>query len=252
MTGGDPDGDEVRLEWGGDYSPSGWYSRNGSHTIRVRAVDPYGAASPWQEKTIEFVNQAPSKPTISKNPTAGVVRPSQQVTITASSTDPEGDTITCEWDGRAAETAAYAYGKHLVKCRAVDAFGAASPWSAIVFFVADNSGGGMTLVSENSYIEEPGVSFENEGETIYGFITEYTYDVPAVKGHSGRDHGKIEAYNILSGQWDQIAYKDTNNGVSFSGTLPTGMYTQMRFYYYTNHDCMYNKSNITYSIVFDF
>ena len=73
-----------------------------------------------------------------------------------------------------------------------------------------------------------------------------------MKGHSGRDHGKIEAYNILSGQWDQIAYKDTNNGVSFSGTVPTGMYTQMRFYYYTNHDCMYNKSNITYSIVFDF
>ena len=37
-----------------------------------------------------------------------------------------------------------------------------------------------------------------------------------------------------------------------SGKLPTGTYTQMRFYYYTNHDCMYNKSNITYSIVFDF
>ena len=44
----------------------------------------------------------------------------------------------------------------------------------------------------------------------------------------------------------------TNNGVTLSGQLPAGTYTQMRFYYYTNHDCMYNKSNITYSIVFDF
>ncbi len=251
-TGSDPDGDTVTLEWGGDYNSSGWYSRNGSHTIRVRAVDSYGAASPWQEKTIEFVNQAPSKPVISRNPANGVVRPSQAVTITASSTDPEGDAITYEWDGRDKETTTYGYGKHLVKCRAVDAYGAASPWSAIVFFVADDVGGGMTLTSANSFIEETGISFNDDGETIYGYITEYTFDVPPVSGHNGSDYGKIEAYNILTGQWDQIAYKETNNGVTLSGQLPTGTYTQMRFYYYTNHNCMYNKSNITYSIVFDF
>ncbi len=251
-TGSDPDGDTVTLEWGGDYNSSGWYSRNGSHTIRVRAVDSYGAASAWQEKTIEFVNQAPSKPVITRSPANGVVRPSQAVTITASSTDPEGDSITYEWDGRDKETTTYGYGKHLVKCRAVDAYGAASPWSAIVFFVADDVGGGMTLTSANSFIEETGISFNDDGETIYGYITEYTFDVPPVSGHNGSDYGKIEAYNILTGQWDQIAYKTTNNGVTLSGQLPTGTYTQMRFYYYTNHDCMYNKSNITYSIVFDF
>ena len=251
-TGSDPDGDTVRLEWDGDYNSSGWYSRNGSHTVRVRAVDAYGATSAWQEKTFEFVNQAPSKPVITRTPANGVVRPSQAVTITASSTDPEGDTITYEWDGRDAETTTYGYGKHLVKCRAVDSFGAASPWSAIVFFVADDVGGGMTLTTANSYIEESGISFEDNGETIYGYITEYTFDVPAVSGHSGSDYGRIEAYNILTGTWDEIAYKTTNNGVTLSGQLPAGIYTQMRFYYYTNHDCMYNKSNITYSIVFDF
>ena len=251
-TGSDPDGDAVTLEWGGDYSASGWYSRTGAHTVRVRAVDAYGAASPWQEKTFEFVNQAPSKPVIARNPANGVVRPSQAVTTPASSTDPEGDAITYEWEGRDAETATYGYGKHLIKCRAVDSFGAASSWSAIVFFVADDVGGGMTLTTANSFIEEPGISFEDNGEIIYGYITEYTFDVPAVSGHSGSDYGKIDAYNVLTGTWDEIAYKTTNNGVTLSGQLPAGTYTKMRFYYYTNHDCMYNKSNITYSIVFDF
>ena len=252
VTTSDPDGDAVTLEWGGDYSSSGWYSRNSSHTLRVRAVDSYGAVSAWQEKSFEFVNQAPSKPVITRTPANGVVRPNQSVTITASSTDPEGDTITYEWDGRAAETATYNYGKHLVKCRAVDSFGAASPWSAIVFFVADDAAGGMVLTSENSYIEETGISFEADGETFYGYITEFTFDVPAVSGHYGSDYGKVEAYNILTGEWEEVAYKTTSNGVTLSGNLPANTYTQMRFYYYTNHDCMYNKSNITYSVVYDF
>ena len=62
----------------------------------------------------------------------------------------------------------------------------------------------------------------------------------------------MEAYNILTGQWDEVAYETTTNGVTLTGTLPGGTYTKMRFYYYTSHDCMYDKSNITYSIVFDF
>ncbi len=62
----------------------------------------------------------------------------------------------------------------------------------------------------------------------------------------------MEAYNILTGEWEEVAYKTTSNGVNLSGNLPANTYTQMRFYYYTNHDCMYNKSNITYSVVYDF
>lgn len=93
----DPDGDTVSLEWDGDYRADGLYERDKVHTIRVRAVDQYGAASEWDEKTMEFVNQAPSAPVIHKTPSDGVVRPDQTVTITASSTDPEGDDITYIW-----------------------------------------------------------------------------------------------------------------------------------------------------------
>ena len=75
------------------------------------------------------------------------------------------------------------------------------------------------------------------GFLVPAYITEYTFDVPPVSGHNGSDYGRVEAYNIRTGQWDEIAYKTTNNGVTLSGKLPTGTYTQMRFYYYTNHDC---------------
>ena len=114
------------------------------------------------------------------------------------------------------------------------------------------SGGGMELTDANSYLEEPGISFTDDGETIYGYITKYSFNVPAVSGHSGNDWGKVEAYNILTKQWDQVAYKEVSNGVNLSGTLPSGTYTQMRFHYYTNHNCMYGKSNLTYTVEYEF
>ncbi len=34
------------------------------------------------------------------------------------------------------------------------------------------------------------------------------------------------------------------------GTLKPGVSSKLEFYYYTPHNCMYNKSNITYSVEF--
>ena len=73
-----------------------------------------------------------------------------------------------------------------------------------------------------------------EGATI----TEYTFTVPPVDGHSGSDFGRVRGYNKMTGQWDQLDYGTTSNGISFTRTLGAGVYTQLEFYYYTNHDCM--------------
>ena len=62
----------------------------------------------------------------------------------------------------------------------------------------------------------------------------YTFTVPPVDGHSGDDYGT------------------TSNGISFSRELTPGVYTKLQMQYYTNHDCMYNKSNITYTAEFVF
>lgn len=240
----DPDGDTVSLEYSGNTADS--YYTIGTHTVRVRAKDIWGLYSEWADITFTIANSAPSTPVITRTPDGNSIAPGVAITITAASTDPDGDAITYVWEGRPAQISTeYPLGKNVVRVKAVDATGAESPWAAIVFFVADpNKGGGMTLTGPESVILEQGIT----GSTI----TSYTFTVPPVEGHSGQDFGRVRGYNVLTGQWDQLDYGTTTNGITFSRSLSAGIYSQLEFYYYTNHQCMYNKSNITYSVAFYF
>lgn len=239
----DPDGDATTLEWENRAADN--YYAVGTHTIRVRAKDTTGLYSGWVSKTFTIANSAPATPVITRTPNGNSVPPGTPVTIRATSSDPDGDSITLVWEGRNTETQTYPRGKNVVRVKAVDSAGAESPWSAIVFFVADsNGGGGMTLTGPDSVILENGL----EGATI----TDYTFTVPPVSGHSGSDFGRVRGYNKLTGQWDQLDYGTTSNGITFTRTLGAGVYTKLEFYYYTNHNCMYNKSNITYSVTYHF
>ncbi|MEA4822198.1 MAG: S-layer homology domain-containing protein [Erysipelotrichales bacterium] len=237
----DADGDATTLEW--DNKAADNYYAVGMHTIRVRAQDATGLYSEWVSETFSIANSAPTAPVITRTPNGNSVAPGTPVTIKATSSDPDGDPVTLVWEGRNAETQTYPLGKNIVRVKAVDSAGTESPWSAIVFFVADsNGGGGMTLTGPDSVIMENGL----EGATI----TEYTFTVPPVSGHSGSDFGRVRGYNVLTGQWDQLDYGTTTNGITFTRTLGAGVYSKLEFYYYTNHDCMYNKSNITYSVTY--
>jgi hypothetical protein len=240
----DPDGDAVTLEYSGNTADS--YYPVGTHTVKVRAKDAWGLYSDWTDISFTVANSAPTTPVITRTPDGNSVAPGVPITITATSTDHDGDPITYAWEGRPAQiSTAYPLGKNVVRVKAVDSTGAESPWAAIVFFIADpNKGGGMTLSGPESVILEQGIA----GATI----TNYTFTVPPVSGHSGNDYGRVRGYNILTGQWDQLDYSPTTNGITFSRNLSPGIYSQLEFYYYTNHDCMYNKSNITYSVNFYF
>lgn len=243
VSSSDPDGDSISYEYqnktGDNYYPVG------THTVFVRAKDSYGAVSAWKSVTFTLVNSAPTRPTITRTPNGNSVAPGTPVTLKASSTDANGDEITYVWEGRPQETMVYSLGKHTVRVKAVDSLGAESPWAAIVFFVMDSNGsGGMMLTGPNSTIMENGL----EGATI----TKYTFTVPAVYGHYGSDYGRVRGYNIKTGVWDQLDYQTTENGISFTRTLPSGTYSKLEMYYYTNHNCMYNKSNITYTVEYYF
>jgi len=229
----DADGDKTTLEWSGKASDD--YYAIGTHTIKVRAKDEAGVYSEWVSQTFTINNSAPTTPVITRTPNGNCVDPGSAVTISASSTDPDGDMVTYIWEGRDSERQAYPLGKNVVRVKAVDATGAESPWAAIVFFVADaTSGGGMTLTGPDSTINENGL----EGATI----TQYTFTVPPVDGHSGNDFGRVRGYNVKTNQWDQLSYGTTSNGITFTNTLDAGTYSKLEFYYYTNHNCSATRS----------
>lgn len=242
-TSNDADGDSITLEWENKASDN--YYAVGTHTIRVRAKDSTGAYSEWVSQTFTVANSAPTRPVITRTPNGNCVAPGTAVTITAQSTDADRDAITYVWENRPAQSHVYPLGKNIVRVKAVDSTGAESPLAAIVFFVADGNGsGGMTLTGPDSTILENGI----EGATI----TKYTFTVPPVSGHSGNDYGRVRGYNVLTNQWDQLDYGTTSNGITFEKSLNSGLYSKLEFYYFTNHNCMYGKSNITYSVEYFF
>ena len=165
------------------------------------------------------------------------------MTLTATSTDPDGDAVHFEWEG-VTDDGTYPIGKHIIRCRAIDTAGLKSPATAVVFFAADEmSGGGMELVDAESRIVEEGI----DGATI----SKYEFDVPAVDGHSGNDYGQVRGFNVHTGEWELIEKRDVSNGITMTGTLEQGKYSKLEFFYYASH-CMYNKCNITYNVEFYF
>lgn len=198
---------------------------------------------------IVFENNAPSTPTITMNPDKTFVEVGTAVKLTASgSADEDGDEITYEWEGRDKETNTYKLGQNVVQVRAVDSRGAVSAWTAKSFFVVDtkNEAGGMTLNGPYSTIHEKGLP----GATI----TEFTFIVPPVSGHfSNGDYSSVDGFNIKTGKWENVYRANgVTNGHTAIKTLTPGLYSELKMTYYTDHDCMYNKSNITYAVDYYF
>ncbi len=107
----DADGDATTMEFQGRTADD--YYSVGTHTIKVRAKDEAGFYSDWLVKTFTITNEAPTAPVISRSPNTNSVAPGTVVTITAQSSDPEGDAISYVWENRNSETQTYPLGTPL-------------------------------------------------------------------------------------------------------------------------------------------
>lgn len=229
----DPDGDPTALDWDG--RTAGDYYSLGDHTVRVRARDSFGAYSDWTDVPFSIVNSAPERPAITRTPSEPFIMPGNTVTITVNAVDPDGDPLTYVWENRPSETYAYPDGRQIVKVKAIDPFGAESPTKRIMFLMGDpNRAGNLMLTGPDSSISEPGIE---DATLVY-----YKFVVPPVAGHSGQDFGRVRGYNRITGQWDQLDYGTTSNGISFERNLAAGTYTKLDLYYYTNHNCSATRS----------
>ena len=238
--------------------PRSYIERNLSVTVKAAehstAVTGSGTASiviekrPKSTQSTQRPNTAPSTPVITKTP-SGNVNETQEVTITALSTDAEGDDITYVWTGRLAETSTYPIGRQTITCKAVDEFGLESELAALVFYVVDSAtgSGGVLLTDAESRIYENGI----DGATI----THFTFNVPSVSGHYGDDYAWVRGLNVNTQLWEYVpnfpGLVYVSNGVYMEGDLTPGVYSRLEFFYYASH-CMYGQSNITYTVDFVF
>lgn len=102
------------------------------YEIKVRFYDALNVPSDWIAKTIVITNRAPNMPTVNVNNTQQNINGKIRVYLTASATDPDGDTVTYEWDGKASDDL-YPIGTNVVKVRAKDSHGAYSAWQTVTF-----------------------------------------------------------------------------------------------------------------------
>lgn len=110
VAGTDPDGGPVAFSWDldgdGTYGdstaaspPARSYPRAGTRTIGVRVTDDDGdpgSSTVQRTQVVTVTNRAPSTPVITAQP--GTAARGESVQLTASSTDPEGTSLTYGWD----------------------------------------------------------------------------------------------------------------------------------------------------------
>ena len=113
----------------------------GSYMLTASLTDAYGNVK-TEQSCFEVTNNAPTAPriTTSVDYTDGINTYSADckvwTTISVTASDPDGDSISLEYDGNSADSAYYGLGTHKARIRAIDEWGAASEWAEQTFTVA--------------------------------------------------------------------------------------------------------------------
>jgi type II secretory pathway pseudopilin PulG len=143
----DADGDVITYLWkvdNGTWSstkPNGTFLV-GNHTVYFEALDTHNAST-INSVTFDSINNAPTTPVISISPT-GTLGVNDIVTFTQVATDPDGDSMTYQWNVdnngwvNTSPNGKYSLGNHTISGRAIDFFGAISNVATSSFGVTNS------------------------------------------------------------------------------------------------------------------
>lgn len=194
----DDEGAYVEFDRSSGYAAGSGYYGLGHYSIRARSCDGYGGYSDWATASFDVNNSAPTSPSIDVNVnySRAINKFSPQcmvwadVTPSGASASDTGDSIRYEYaDEGNCPSAYYGLGDHLIKVRAVDEFGAASPWVESTFSVGQSSAPIMHLASPDieegsSHIDgtsadvEWGVSVSSDADSRVELMVDYYDEVP--------------------------------------------------------------------------
>ena len=233
------DRDATKLEWASDSATTnqGAYLGIGSHIIKVRTVDAFGAVSDWTTKTtnIGVVGQADPNGTVYQTPTStlkspdlnnndattnnnvkfnvtsNAVTPVQVRTIdyyhqTTKTTNPNVN----QGQQTTAITQHYDNGRHLLVSEVRDLFGNCSYGNQFFIVGSTTAGGGANISSQTTSIAEAGVF---DGDTALAYINGFTFDIPSIFGHSSGGADWVTITGIkLDGSEEQIIHFNSSDG----------------------------------------
>lgn len=220
--GNDPDGDRVTYEYAMDSARDGYYGL-GSHTVKVRSVDEWGEASEWHTHSFDIESEAPEVVLTSQalGESASTTNPQVDFTAFVTSDDPyqlsavdyyvpgSGYAVAPNNEGGTIQ-GQFSSGRHLMVVQAKNLFGQTDYVSR--FFVIGSSVGSETanITSLATTVEEKGIY---DGSTPLAYIERFTFDIPAISGHSTSCQDVVTVYGITEkGTRETVLTFHTNNG----------------------------------------
>ncbi len=152
---------EVTFEWKNAIEGQSKKYPVGVHKIEVVAIDKDGVKSDISTFDLEINsstnrNRPPNAPTIVANPFKTTYTSDEVISLSATATDPDGDSVSYVWMGKSNNNI-YPRGTHEVSVYAIDSKGATSPISRITLKVSN----GSPIISGVSYNPNPAYQFDN-------------------------------------------------------------------------------------------
>jgi hypothetical protein len=181
----------------------------GSYTLLATVTDDLGRSFTCT-KDFTIFNNPPSTPTITKNPAGSFVFQNETVTLTALSIDPDGDTVTYEWENR---LSTYPLGTHTIRAKAVDQWGAESAWATTTFTSAVLS----ELGTLNVFYPLRLFEWKEDGRAI----SRYRLDFNSITFRAGYTYeGIFRLYNRFTGLWEETRIDVSVTKFVMSSYLP--------------------------------